>query len=128
VSSAATWGSRARKARVLVVEDDAPLRAALVFDLEAEGYAVSAFATAEQVLTETTEADCLVVDLTLPGQNGLALISRLRKQGIAAPAILITTDPDERSRAHAAAIQVEIVEKPLIGRRLQVRIAALTSR
>ena len=123
-----TSASRAQHARILVVEDDGPLRAALVFDLEAEGYAVSAFAAAEQVLKGTVEAECLVVDRTLPGQDGLALIAQLRERGIDAPAILITTDPDDRSRAQAAAIQVEIVEKPLIGRRLQNRIAALVSR
>jgi two-component system, LuxR family, response regulator FixJ len=128
VGASPTSVSRAEKARILVVEDDGPLRAALVFDLEAEGYAVSAFAAAEQVPKGTVEAECLVVDHTLPGQDGLSLIAQLREQGVDAPAILITTDPNERSRAQAAAIQVEIVEKPLIGRRLQNRIAALISR
>jgi two-component system, LuxR family, response regulator FixJ len=125
VGAAAHSASRRDGACVVIVEDDAPLRAALVFDLEAEGYSVASFASSEEVLAVDVAAACLVVDLALPGMDGLTLIERLEARGVSAPAIIITTDPDWRSRARAAALGAEIVEKPLIGRRLQQRIGEL---
>jgi DNA-binding response OmpR family regulator len=128
VNPAANPPKREQPRRVLVVEDDAPLAAALVFDLEAEGYAATTAASGEAALAAPLDADCLVVDYVLPGIDGLTLIARLRQRGVATPAILITSDPDARLRDRASAIGAEIVEKPLIGRRLQARIAALTGR
>lgn len=101
---------------VLLVDDDADLRAALTFAFETQGYAVHAFANAEAAL-ESDEADatCMVLDQRLPGLSGLDLLERLRAMGQRAPAILITTrpTPEERRRANAASAQ--ILEKPLLG-------------
>jgi two-component system response regulator FixJ len=103
-------------------------RAALAFALEAEGYAVAAFAAAEPLLEAPPAADCIVVDLRLPGMDGLALIARLRALGAWPPAILITSNPDQRCREAAAAAGVEIVEKPLVTGELRVRIARAIAR
>ena len=109
--------------RIIIVEDDVALLRALTFALEAEGYAVSAFAAAEPLLRRSLEADCLVVDLKLPDMDGLALIKRLRAGGLESPAILITTAPSARCRRSAAEANVTIVEKPLLGAELRERIA-----
>ena len=69
----------------------------------------------------------MVVDLRLPGMDGLSLIAGLRERGIASPAMLITTNPDERSRRLAAAGGIEIVEKPLMTGELKRRIDALVA-
>lgn len=108
---------------ITVVEDDASLLGALAFALEAEGYAVAAYRAAEPLLEAPPAADCLVIDLRLPDMDGLALIERLRAAGARSPAILITTNPDQRCRDAAAAAQVEIVEKPLVTGELRWRIA-----
>jgi len=65
---------------VMVVEDDAPLRATLATSLHAHGYAVTEAASAEEaiVLTEQRAPDLLLLDLTLPGADGLVALRRLR--------------------------------------------------
>jgi DNA-binding response OmpR family regulator len=116
-------------ARITLIEDDASLRGALAFALEAEGYEVATYPAAEPLLQRPPAAtDCLVVDLRLPDMDGLALIRCLRALGPKTPAILITTDPDRRCRRAAAAVGVEIVEKPLIGGELRQRIDAAIHR
>jgi DNA-binding response OmpR family regulator len=110
------------RSRVTIVEDDASLLGALVFALEADGFAVASYAAGEALLRRPPPADCLVVDLNLPGMDGLALIRRLRAAGPQPAAILITSNPDERCRKAAADAGVCIVEKPLIGGELRQRI------
>ncbi|MBL8542794.1 MAG: response regulator [Hyphomonadaceae bacterium] len=101
---------------VLLVDDDADLRAALTFLFETEGYAVHAFASAEAALeSDESSAACLVLDQRLPGLSGLDLLERMRAQGFSAPAILITTHPSGRERARARAAKAQVLEKPLLG-------------
>ncbi len=109
---------------VTIVEDDVSLLSALTFALEADGFSVSPFTRAAELLAKPPRTDCLVIDLKLPDADGLALIKDLRQRGVAAPAILITTNPDLRSRSRAADAGVEIVEKPLMGSELRRRIDA----
>jgi FixJ family two-component response regulator len=103
---------------VLVVDDDRDLLAALRFSLEADGYRVRAFDSAEALLA--TEEDghavsCLVIDYVLPRANGLDLVRALRLRGVSAPTILITTHPSVRVREATAHLGVRILEKPLLG-------------
>jgi two-component system, OmpR family, KDP operon response regulator KdpE len=67
-------------ARVMVVEDDAPLRATLARSLHAHGYLVTEAASAEEaiVLTEQRAPDLMLLDLTLPQADGLVALRRLR--------------------------------------------------
>lgn len=113
--------------RITIVEDDASLLGALAFSLEADGYAVATYPTAAAALLAPAGADCLVVDLRLPDMDGLALITELRRAGVASPAILITTNPDERRRQEAALAKVLIVEKPLIDGELRACIEQILS-
>ena len=64
----------------MVVEDDAPLRVTLATSLHAHGYTVTEAASAEEaiVLTEQRAPDLLLLDLTLPGADGLVALRRLR--------------------------------------------------
>ena len=116
-----TQNSRQRPTIVLV-EDDRSLLNALVFALEADGFNVNAYTSAKPVLASPVIADCMVIDLKLPDLDGLTLVARLREMGSVSPAILITTNPDGRSRKAAAVAGVEIVEKPLITGELRTRI------
>src|ERR1700722_6707186 len=99
--------------RVTIVEDDISLLSALTFALEEEGFAVAPFDRGQALLDRPCATDCLVVDLKLRDADGLALIRELRELGLSAPAILITTNPDDRCRRRAADAGVQIVEKPL---------------
>ncbi len=101
---------------VIVVDDDAAVRSSLMFSLDIEGYAVRVYSNAMELLTSTElqSCACLIVDQRLPGLTGLELLALLRARHVLAPAILITTYPDEALRKGALAAHVQIVEKPLM--------------
>jgi FixJ family two-component response regulator len=115
---------------VVIVDDDAAVLGSLKFALEIEGLAVRTYATAEDVLGDASLADCacFVIDQKLPGLNGLELVATLRKRGIAAPAILITSHPAIMLRERAARAGVPIVEKPLLGNALLDRVRDAVTR
>ena len=101
---------------IVVVDDDEAVRDSLKFSLVIEGFAVRAFASGQQLLAEPSlpAGDCFVVDQNMPGMSGLDLISTLRARNLTAPAILITTHPNEAVRERAAAAGISIVEKPFL--------------
>ena len=65
--------------KVMVVEDDAPLRLALAASLTSHGYAVVEAGSAEEaiVLADYDPSDLVLLDLTLPGADGLHALRRL---------------------------------------------------
>jgi FixJ family two-component response regulator len=115
---------------VIIVDDDAAVLGSLKFALEIEGLAVRTHATAEDALCDAglTDCACFIVDQNLPGLSGLELVATLRKRGIAAPAILITSHPAVMLRDRAARAGVPIVEKPLLGNALHDRVRAAITR
>ena len=102
---------------VLLVEDDPAVRLALATTAELEGYQVLACDCAESALQLhlPNARACLVVDEQLPGMSGLRMLGRLRAQGCALPAVLITTNPTRRQRVAASAAGAQVLEKPLLG-------------
>jgi two-component system, LuxR family, response regulator FixJ len=109
---------------VVVVDDDPAVRNSLQFSLEIEGFTVRSYANAAELLglSELPYCNCLVVDQRLPGMNGLDLIAALRARHLAAPAILITSQPSVAVSERAAKTDVLIVEKPLLGNSLLDKI------
>ncbi|HKK14443.1 MAG TPA: response regulator transcription factor [Gammaproteobacteria bacterium] len=78
--------------RVLVIEDEAPLREQLVSRLRADGYAVDSAADGDEGLYLGLEfpVDVGVVDLGLPGRSGMEVIAALRAAGKAFPILILT--------------------------------------
>ncbi|HEY6356488.1 MAG TPA: response regulator, partial [Burkholderiaceae bacterium] len=76
-------------ARVLVVDDDASVCAALGRLLGLSGYAVTAFRSAEAFLAQhdPRACGCIILDVAMPGQNGLALQQALAQRGNQMPII-----------------------------------------
>ena len=111
---------------VAVVDDDAAVLNALVFSLETEGFEVMAFGNGEDLIERGADrADCLIIDERLPeGSSGVDLIRRLRARRIAAPAILITSNPDAALVQSAALAGATVVEKPLLGAALSAAVQA----
>lgn len=103
-------------ATVVLVDDDAALRTALTFTLELDGFAVRAFASAEDLLGQAlpTQSACLVLDQNLTGMTGIDLLTELRARAVALPALLITSQPRRSLRDAAARLKALIVEKPLL--------------
>ncbi len=79
-------------AAILVVDDDAPIRRMLERTLTAEGYAVESAADGAGALVsiERSSPDLVVLDVTMPGLDGLAVCRRLRDKGLAMPVLLLT--------------------------------------
>ena len=109
---------------IAVIDDDAAVCNSLKFALELEGFRVSTFAGGAELLRapDVAACQCFVVDQKMPGMSGLELIGRLRERNIAAPAILIISQPSAALSMRAASAQVPIVEKPLLGNALLERI------
>ena len=78
--------------RILLVEDEAPLRETLAARLKREGYAVDAAADGEEGLYLGREMpfDCAVIDLGLPKMSGLDLVKALREEGKKYPILILT--------------------------------------
>ena len=77
---------------LVVVDDDEEVRTALRRLLRSMGHAVRVFGSAEEYEALPVLADCLIVDLRLPGLNGFELRDRLRLRGSAIPIVFITGD------------------------------------
>ena len=77
---------------LVVVDDDEEVRTALRRLLRAMGHTVRVFGSAEEYEATPVAADCLIVDLRLPGLNGFELLERLRLRGSSTPIVFITGD------------------------------------
>jgi len=108
---------------VVVVEDDAHMRAALRNVLDASGYYARLYATAEAALDADAcaGARCVVLDVALPGMSGVELCERLRATPRCAdvPVIMITAHDSRHLRESAAQLGVRAYfVKPFSGREL----------
>jgi DNA-binding response OmpR family regulator len=80
--------------RILVVEDEAHLADGLRFNLEAEGHSVQVVddgeRAIERLLTKAEKFDAVVLDVMLPGMDGFAVVSELRKAKNYVPVLILT--------------------------------------
>lgn len=99
---------------VTIVDDDEAVRHSLQALLEAAGLAVAAFPSGEDFLAAAPATTCVILDLHLPGLDGIETMERLHHSGSATPVILISArlDPGARHRATLAGAAA-VVEKPL---------------
>ncbi len=88
---------------VFLVDDDASVRKALARLLKSNGFQVETFASAEEFLKyqRPDASGCLVLDLHMPGVNGLELQRRLNQAGAGLPIIFITGHGDIPSSVEA---------------------------
>ena len=84
------------KPAVFVVDDDPAIRRSLDRLFQTAGYRVSTYESAEEFLQQklSPQIACLVLDVSLPGLNGLELQARLAKRGIFLPIVFITGHGD----------------------------------
>lgn len=121
---------------VYVVDDDAGALRSLSALLDAHGYAVQAFASAEAFLArfEPGRRACLLLDLRMPGTGGAELQRRLSDEGHRLPVILLSAHGDIPAAVRAMkAGASDFIEKPALEDRLlsaieEARASALASR
>jgi FixJ family two-component response regulator len=100
---------------ISVVDDDASVRGALDSLLRSGGLSVALFASAEEFLPSPArgKTGCLILDLRMPGMNGLELQQRLATSGERIPIIILTAHDDEEARTRAlGAGAVAFLQKP----------------
>jgi FixJ family two-component response regulator len=108
-------------ATVFVVDDDDQLRESLQLLLTTVGLRVEAFASAEAFLDRYRgdRSGCLILDVQMPGMDGLALLERLAAQKSPLAVIMLTAYADVHTVVHALkASAFEFLEKPCPARRL----------
>ena len=98
-----------------VVDDDAAIRDSLVLLLSLRGHRAAAFASAEDFLAAAKPdwAGCAIVDIRMPGMDGLALLRHLKAEGVRLPVVIVTGHGDVASARDAFRNEaVDFLEKP----------------
>jgi two-component system, OmpR family, response regulator len=117
--------------RVLIVEDDVPMAAALRRGLRAEGIVADVAVRGEDALwmTGASEFDAVVLDLMLPGIDGFETCRRLRREGVWTPIVMLTARDgiDDRVRGLDSGADDYLV-KPFSLAELLARLRALARR
>ena len=117
--------------RVLVIEDDRETAGQLADCLSANGYAVDVAADGDAGLrlASTAEYTVMTVDRLLPRIDGIEIIRRLRAEGVATPALILSAlgEVDDRVRGLRAGGDDYLV-KPFASREMLARVDALARR
>jgi two-component system KDP operon response regulator KdpE len=117
-------------ARLLLVEDDADLRASVVASLVARGYTVREAGTARDGLAAwaASRPDLLLLDLGLPDEDGLAVVTRIRREATT-PILILSARHQERDRVEALDLGADdYLTKPFGVTEMLARVRALLRR
>jgi DNA-binding response OmpR family regulator len=117
--------------RILVVEDEPVAATVLAKGLREHAYAVDVAGDGRSAFEHATvnDYDLMIVDVLLPGMNGLELCCRLRKDGVTAPILMLTArgEPDQRVEGLDAGAD-DYLPKPYHFPELLARVRALLRR
>ncbi len=115
---------------VHIVDDDNAVRDSLSLLLGLRGYATRTFASGDAFLADidASASGCILLDLRMPGLEGLAVQSELARRSIAMPIIVLTAHGDAASaRAALKGGAFEFLEKPvddaLLGKTIEAALA-----
>jgi len=117
--------------RVLLVEDSDSLRRSLTTALKASGYAVDAEGDGEEGLwlAQTHDYDVLVLDIMLPGMDGLQILEKLRQDGNETPVLFLTARDTVEDRVKGLRQGADdYLVKPFALEELLARVETLTRR
>ncbi|MFI7868639.1 response regulator, partial [Ectopseudomonas khazarica] len=117
--------------KILIVDDDARLRRLLERFFDEQGYRVRAVENVEQMdrLLARELFNLVVLDLMLPGEDGLSACRRLRESNNQIPIIMLTAKGDESSRIQGLELGADdYLAKPFNPRELLARIKAVLRR
>lgn len=117
-------------ARILVVDDEPQIRRSLQVNLEGKGYAVFTADGADQALQVigNRPPDVILVDVLMPGVDGIELTRRIRQQSVV-PIIVLSAIGDERKKVEALELGADdYVTKPFNMEELLARIKSVLRR
>ncbi len=115
---------------IYIAEDDADIRALIELFLNNEGYAVRAFGTGDALLGafNAQPADMVILDIMLPGTDGLTLCARLRQRSNV-PIIIVSARDSEADRIAGITLgSDDYLTKPFSPMELTARVKALFRR
>ncbi len=116
---------------IIIVEDDAAIRAMLEYYFKSMGHAVQAFESGEELFAGEVRGDIALLDVMLPGMDGMAIVRRLRGDASTArlPIIMLTARQMEMDKVSALdAGADDYITKPFGVMELQARINAVLRR
>lgn len=117
--------------KVLVIEDEKKIASFLRRGLEAQGFVVEHAANGDDgyALATTRPYDALVLDIMLPGRDGLSILRNLRERKISVPVILLTARSELNERLEGLNLGADdYLTKPFHIEELIARLHAVTRR
>lgn len=105
----------AAEQQIYLVDDEAAVRRSIGFMLKTSGYKVDTFASGEEFLKAVAELGegCILLDVRMPGMDGLQVQAALRDRGIGLPVIILTGHGDVTTAVEAMKSgAVDFIEKP----------------
>src|SRR5579863_2975329 len=117
--------------RVLIVEDDAPLRRLIARGLVEEGHVADTLPDGREcsAFAQSTSYDTIILDLNLPYRDGIDVLRELRRKQIATPVLLLTSRTDARDVvAGLDAGADDYLRKPFALEELHARLRSLARR
>ena len=118
-----------RNLKIVIVEDDPSMRQAIERILHTAGHNAKVYESAEAVvdMEAVMTADCLILDIELPGMSGLELYRTLTRSGLTTPAIFVTAHDGHNMRDEAERLgAANYLTKPFSGRALLTAVAEAT--
>ncbi|MBM4019226.1 MAG: response regulator transcription factor [Planctomycetes bacterium] len=119
------------KRTVLVIEDDAAIRQGIVDALDFAGYAAGEAADGHKGLALASDAECdlVLLDLVLPGPDGLEILKAVRRERPGLPVIILTARGEESDRVKGLRLGADdYVVKPFSVKELLARVDAVLRR
>jgi two-component system OmpR family response regulator len=117
--------------RLLVVEDDAKISSFVIKGLEQSGFAVDHASNGKEglFLAQTEPYDAAIIDVMLPGLDGLSIIAEMRKAKIATPVIILSAKRSVEDRVRGLQTgSDDYMVKPFTFAELLARVQALIRR
>jgi len=117
--------------KIMVVDDEEALVRLVTYNLTKEGFMTVAAYDGNDVesLVSKEKPDLIILDLMLPGKNGMEICSDLRRQNINTPVIMLTARDDEIDRVLGLELGADdYVTKPFSVRELTARVKAVLRR
>jgi two-component system OmpR family response regulator len=116
--------------KILIIEDEKPIADAVAYSLKGEGFAVNVARDGESGLSlaRTEKPDLIILDLMLPGMDGLAVCRAVRRE-TKTPIIMLTAKAEEADRVVGLELGADdYVTKPFSVRELMARVKAVLRR
>ena len=121
----------ANRATILVIEDDAGIREGIVDALTCEGFRTLEAATGDRGLEMAVSVDCdlLLLDLILPGRDGMEILREVRVTRPTLPVVILTARGEEQDRISGLKLGADdYVVKPFNVKELLARVEAVLRR